>query len=320
MKFKRTFHVFVDNFSIVYKQLLFRLITTALSGIICVLGVYPFIKELVNSPQLNSLIDGLRTFALSFLNGEVNSLSEISLKVQQAYADFMQLLQTNLTQIVLSGLLLLLIHVISRWFEGICNYATAAVINDKMALRAKQPFLVTMIRTLKESTVYNAIYVPLSIVYDLAVGVGMFFLLFYLLSSVIYFFVSLFLFVTIVLVSVIIKMTFTCDWLPALIRGKKGQLGSLKYTFSQKGKGTLNVASNFVVIVLLIFAVNVAAAVFTLGAGLLITIPASYVLIIGFEFVNYYDREGLKYFLDDNAIVCTAKEKPKTKEDFFRGE
>ena len=320
MKFKRTFHVFVDNFSIVYKQLLFRLITTALSGIICVLGVYPFINELVNSPQLNSLIDGLRTFALSFLNGEVNSLSEISLKVQQAYADFMQLLQTNLTQIVLGGLLLLLIHIISRWFEGICNYATAAVINDKMALRAKQPFLVTMIRTLKESTVYNAIYVPLSIIYDLAVGVGMFFLLFYLLSSVIYFFVSLFLFVTIVLVSVIIKMTFTCDWLPALIRGKKGQLGSLKYTFSQKGKGTMNVASNFVVIVLLIFAVNVAAAVFTLGAGLLITIPASYVLIIGFEFVNYYDREGLKYFLDDNAIVCTAKEKPKTKEDFFRGE
>ena len=320
MKFKRTFHVFVDNFSIVYKQLLFRLITTALSGIICVLGVYPFINELVNSPQLNSLIDGLRTFALSFLNGEVNSLSEISLKVQQAYADFMQLLQTNLTQIVLGGLLLLLIHVISRWFTGIGNYATAAVINDKMALRAKQPFLVTMIRTLKESTVYNAIYVPLSIIYDLAVGVGMFFLLFYLLSSVIYFFVSLFLFVTIVLVSVIIKMTFTCDWLPALIRGKKGQLGSLKYTFSQKGKGTMNVASNFVVIVLLIFAVNVAAAVFTLGAGLLITIPASYVLIIGFEFVNYYDREGLKYFLDDNTIVCTAKEKPKTKEDFFRGE
>lgn len=320
MKFKRTFHVFVDNFSIVYKQLLFRLITTALSGIICVLGVYPFINELVNSPQLNSLIDGLRTFALSFLNGEVNSLSEISLKVQQAYADFMQLLQTNLTQIVLGGLLLLLIHVISRWFEGICNYATAAVINDKMALRAKQPFLVTMIRTLKESTVYNAIYVPLSIIYDLAVGVGMFFLLFYLLSSVIYFFVSLFLFVTIVLVSVIIKMTFTCDWLPALIRGKKGQLGSLKYTFSQKGKGTMNVASNFVAIVLLIFGVNVAAAVFTLGAGLLITIPASYVLIIGFEFVNYYDREGLKYFLDDNTIVCTAKEKPKTKEDFFRGE
>ena len=320
MKFKRTFHVFVDNFSIVYKQLLFRLITTALSGIICVLGVYPFINELVNSPQLNSLIDGLRTFALSFLNGEVNSLSEISLKVQQAYADFMQLLQTNLTQIVLGGLLLLLIHVISRWFEGICNYATAAVINDKMALRAKQPFLVTMIRTLKESTVYNAIYVPLSRIYDLAVGGGMFSLLFSRLSSVIYFFVSLFLFVTIVLVSVIIKMTFTCDWLPALIRGKKGQLGSLKYTFSQKGKGTMNVASNFVVIVLLIFAVNVAAAVFTLGAGLLITIPASYVLIIGFEFVNYYDREGLKYFLDDNTIVCTAKEKPKTKEDFFRGE
>ncbi|MDE7329973.1 MAG: hypothetical protein K2N30_02595 [Clostridia bacterium] len=320
MKFKQTFHVFVDNFSIIYKQLLFRFIVLTISGVICTLGIYPFITELINSQQFNSLYEGLRTFVTSFLNGEVNSLSEISLKIQQAYGDCMELLQTKLTQIVLGGLLLLLIHIISRWFMGVCNYATAAVINDKMALRAKQPFLVTMIRTLKESAVYNAIYVPLSIVYDLAVGVAMFFLLFYLLSSVVYFFICLFLFVIAILISIIIKMTFTCDWLPALIRGKKGQLGSLKYTFPQKGKGTMNVASNFVVITLLIFAANVAAGLLTLGAGLLITIPSSYVMIICFEFVNYYDREGLKYFLDDNTIVCTAKEQPKTKEDFFRGE
>lgn len=320
MKFKQTFHVFVDNFSVIYKQLLFRLIVTVISGVICALGVYPFIKELIDSQQLNSLFDGLKTFATSFLNGEVNSLSEISQSIQAAYAEFMELLQTKLTQIALSILLLLLIFVISNWFTGVCNYATASVINDKMALRAKQPFLVTMIRTLKESAVYNAIYVPLSIVYDIAVGVAMFFLLFYLLSSIIYFFICLFLFVIAIVLSVIIKMTFTCDWLPALIRGKKGQLGAFKYTFSQKGKGTLSVASNFVVITLLIFAVNVGAALLTLGAGLLITIPSSYVIIICFEFVNYYDREGLKYFIDDNTVVCTAKEKPKTKEDFFRGE
>ena len=199
------------------------------------------------------------------------------------------------------------------------NYAAAAVINDKMALRAEQPFLGTLIRNLKEATIYNAIYVPLSILYDIVVGVAMFFLLFFLLNNVLYFFICVFLFVLAIVVSIVIKMTFTCDWLPALIRGKKGQLGSFKYTFCRKNKGTLTVASNFAVLVLIIFALNAAALILTFGVGLLLTIPSSYVLLISFEFVNYYDREELKYFLDKDTIVSSAKEHTPTREEFFRG-
>lgn len=320
MKFKRTFHVFIDNFSIIYKQLLFRLIVTLIAGVISAPCIYPFIRELINSSQLNELLEGATGFIQNLLNGDVTQLGQFSQKVQDAYADFIALLETKLTQFILSLLLLVLVHAVSKWFTGIANYATAALINDRMALRAKQPFLGTMISTLKESTVYNAIYVPLSVLYDLAVGVAIFFLLFFLLSSVIPFLISVFLFVLIILVSVVIKMTFTSDWLPALIRGKKGQLGAFKYTFVQKGKKPMNVASNFTVLVLIIFAVNSAALFLTFGTGLLITIPSSYVILICFEFVNYYDREGVKYFLDDNTIVCTAKEQPASRESFFRGE
>ena len=319
MKFKHTFHVFVDNFKTVYKQLLYRLVVLLVSGIICTLGIYPFIKELLNSEQLNNLFGGLSGFITNLLNGNVHELGEFSQKVQQAYEDFMVLLQTKSTQIALSGLLLLLVYIVAKCFVVLCNYATASIINDKMALRAEQPFLGTLIRNLKEATVYNAIYVPLSILYDLVVGVAMFFLLFFLLNNVLYFFICVFLFVLVIVISIVIKMTFTCDWLPALIRGKKGQLGSFKYTFSQKNKGTLTVASNFAVLVLIIFALNSAALILTLGVGMLLTIPASYVILISFEFVNYYDREELKYFLDKDTIVKSEKEHIPTREEFFRG-
>lgn len=320
MKFKQTFHVFVDNFGTIYKQLLYRLVVLTVAAIICTLGINPFIKELIDSEQLTRLIDGVSGYVVNLLNGHVEELSQFSQKVQAAYSDFMELLRTELTHIVLSGLLLLLVHIISKWFTGLGNYATAAIINDRMALRANQPFLGTLIRTLKESSVYNAIYVPLSILYDLAVGVAMFFLLFFLLSSILYFFVCLFLFILIIIFSIILKMTFTCDWLPALIRGKKGQLGSFKYTFSQNGKSTFNVMSNFAVLTIIIFALNAAALILTLGVGLLITVPSSYVILICFEFVNYYDREGLKYFTDDRTIVSTAQEKPIPRENFFKGD
>ena len=202
---------------------------------------------------------------------------------------------------------------------GLGNYATASVINDKMALRAKQPFLGTLIRNLKNASIYNAIYVPLSVLFDLIVFVAMFFLFFTLLNHVVYFVLCLFLFVLAIVFAFTFKMTMTCDWLPALIRGKMKHGAAMKYTFSRKNKKTFNVMSNFAVIVLVVFALNMAAIILTLGAGLLLTVPSSYVIIICFEFVNYYDREEIKYSIDKNTIISPMKERPLSREEFFRG-
>lgn len=319
MKFKHAFHVFVDNFSVVYKQLLYRLVIIIIAGVICAIGVYPFIKDLIGSAQFNSLTDGVRGFISNLLNGHVDELSSFSEKVQTAYTELLDLLNTKLTQAILSGLLLFLIIVVAKWFEGLGNYATASVINDKMALRAKQHFLSTLIKNLKSASIYNAIYVPLSALYDLIICVGMFFLFFFLLNSVLYFFISLFLFVLAVTFAITLKMTFTCDWLPALIRGKMGQRAAIKYTFSRKNKGTFNVMSNFAVIVIIVFALNMAAFFLTLGVGLLLTVPSSYVIIICFELVNYYDREEIKYSVDKNTIISPERERPVSREEFFRG-
>lgn len=320
MKFKHAFHVFVDNFSVIYKQLLYRLIILLVSGAICVAGVYPFIKDFIGSAQFNSILEGVKGFITNLLNGQVGELAGISEKVQTAYAELIELLNDKLTQAVLSGLLLLLIVVIAKWFMGLGNYATASVINDKMALRAKQPFLGTLIRNLKSASIYNAIYVPLSVLYDVIIVVAMFFLFFSLLNSVLYFFICLFLFVLVVTFAITFKMTVTSDWLPALIRGKMKQGAAMKYAFSRKGKNTFNVMSNFAIIVLIVFALNMAALILTLGAGLLITIPSSYAIIISFEFVNYYDREEIKYSIDKNTIISPAKERPLSREEFFRGD
>ncbi len=320
MRFKHTFHVFVDNFTIIYKQLLYRLVILLISGLITFAVVYPFIMDLINSDQLQLLLDNAWTYLSNLLNGKIEELGQLAENVKKAFGAFMELLQTKLPSFVLSLLLLVLVRIVSKWFEGLGNYATAACINDKMALRAKQPFLTTLIKNLKDAAIYNLIYVPMSVVYDVIVAVAMFFLLFFLLNHVLYFLISVFLFTLALVFSIIIKMTFTTDWLPSLIRGKKGQRGAFLYTFSRNGKNTLHIMSDFAVLVILIFALNVTVGLSTLGVGLLLTIPSSYVCLICFEFVNYYDREGLKYFIGENNIVSTKKERDLTREEFFRGE
>lgn len=319
MVFKHSFHVFIDNFSVIYKQLLYRLIILVVASAITVTSLYPFVHEMINSEAFTSLAENIRGFIVGLLKGQVDTLSGISERVRESYGQVMVLLKTRLTAIIWSVLLILFVYIVEKWFSGLGNYTTAVLVNDKMALRASSPFVGTLISHLKEAAVYNLIYVPLSIAYDLIIVAVLFLALHYMLFSE-WFLVSVFLFALIIVLSLTLKMTFTTDWLPALIRGKLGQKKSIAYSFSRKGKGTLNVFSNYLVLILIIFALNVMAAMFTFGVGVLITVPSSYLIIICYEMVNYYDREEIKYFTDKNTIVKPDKERVITREQFFTGE
>lgn len=319
MKFKHTFHVFVDNFYITYKQLLYRLAIIAVAAVIGVFGIYPFVHGFVNSPELTALVDGLKGFAVTLLNGETGNLGQFSQTVKDAYENVLLLIQSRMTQIILCGLLLLVLYIIQKWFSGLGNYTSAVLINDRMALRANSPFLGTLIKNFKEAALFNLIYIPLSILYDVLICAGLFAALYYMFINIEFLLVSVFLFTLMFILALAFKMTFTCDWLPALIRGKMGQKGAIVYSFSKKHRDLWNVYSNFIVIIVIILGINVATFFFTFGVGVLLTVPASYLIILCFEMVNYYDREELRYFVDKNTIVKPDKEHVMTREEFFAG-
>lgn len=318
MKLRHSFHVFVDNFSITYKLLIFRLVIGVVMTVIGVLCLYPFVTSLINSESFTTMFENLENFIANLLNGQTGELQTFSENIRQAFDQFSKLLQTRINEIILSGLLILLLYILGSWLSGIGNYTTAVIINDKMALRAKSPFFGTMISHFKQAAIYNLIYVPLSVLYDVIVFIGLFAALHFMLMSL-WFFLALFLFTLMTILLLAVKMTFTCDWLPAIIRGKMGQIKSISYSFSRKGKDTFNIFSNFLVILVIIMALNVAAFLFTFGVGLLLTIPATYIIIISFEFVNYYDREDLRYFVDKYTIIKPDRERVLTREEFFKG-
>lgn len=320
MKFKHALNVFIDNFSVTYKQLLYRLIILAISLAVCFAGVYPFIRELLNSESFNSLIDGVGNFVKNLISGNVEELHGISDKVAEAYANFINLIYERTEQLVLSGFILLVICLVARWFTGLGNYAAAAVINDKMAMRTSSHFLGTLIRNLKQASLFNLIYVPLTCVYDLGTLVLAFLLVYLLVHGFLPMILGIFLFVLLIILAISIKMTFVNDWMPALIRGKAKQGEAIKYAFSRKNKRTFNVMSNYVVLTLMIFAVNAAALILTFGVGLLLTVPASYLVVCSFQLVSYYEREQIRYSLDDNTIIKPKKKHTLTREEFFRGE
>ena len=321
MKFKHSLNVLIDNFAVTYKHLLYKLVITIIALVLYALVITPFINAVTSSPDYVSLIDGVKEFLKHLVrgDGEIGSATE---QIEKAFNALLNLIAENRGNIILGIVGLILVHTVEKFCTGLGNYAMAAIINDKMSLRANSPFFITLIKNLKEASLYNLMYAPLSVLYDVVCYLGAYLLIFRLIALIPFIGLSLqiFLFITSVIILVSVKMTFTADWLPSLIRGKMGQREAFAYTFGRRNKKTFNVLSNFIVIVLIIMAVNVAAVLCTFGAGLLITIPSSYAILICFEFVNYYDREELKYFIDKNTIIKPEKERTLTREEFFRGE
>lgn len=322
MKFRHSIIVFIDNFSVTYKQLLYRLVIGLIAFGLYAAIITPYLNALTNSADFASLIEGVKMFFSSLIRGQSENVSIATDKIETAFLALMNLVATNRSNIVWGLLGILIIHTVEKFFSGLGNYATAAVINDKMALRANSPFFLTLIRNLKGACLYNLMYVPLSLVYDAICGVIIYVFVFKLLALIpfINLILQVFLFITATVIAIAVKMTFTSDWLPSLIRGKLGQKKAFLFTFDRRKKGTLNVLSNFLVLVLIIFAVNAGGIICTLGASALLTVPSSYVLLLTFEFVNYYDREELKYFIDKNTIIKPEKERTLTREEFFKGE
>lgn len=319
MKFKRTFHVFIDNFSTTYKLLLYKLIVAVLFGCICAGLIYPIINNVTKSDVFSDLLGGFSDFFSKLVNGEASELGAITEQITEDFSDILELIKNQQTRIIVSVIVLVVVYLIQKFLQGIGHYTAACLINDKMALHANSPFMMSLIRNLGKSSIYNLVYVPLSILYDVLGSFLVGWLLLYCFTFL-PLLLRIYLTVVCILLLVIIKMTFTTDWLPAMICGKKSNLGAMSATFVRKGKDNKSVLSNYVILVLIIMALNVGAVFLTFGAGLLITIPSSYIILICFQFVNYCDDNEILYFADKNTIIKPDKVKQVSREDFFRGE
>jgi len=318
MRFKHTFSVFIDNFKVTYKLLLYRLIVLGIA--ICVYAsiVFPLINRIADTQAFLAVTDNFASFFLNF--ADLNFAG-----IQTAFGQLKTSIETLFTviaqfhaDIIWGAVALILTFIVQNIFLGLGNYVAGALINDKMALQANSSFIGALVKNLDKAFLYNIVYVPLTFIYDLICAVGAYLLFFVLFRGFVL--IQIFLFSSFMVLAITIKSTFTSDWLPAMIYGNKGPLKAMKYSFARKNKNTAAVMSNFLMLTLIIFAMNMCAVFFTLGAGIIVTISTGNVLCACFSFVNYCEDNKHKYFLDKNTIIRPETERVLTREEFFRGE
>lgn len=307
MRFRHSVSLTVDNFSGVFKLLLYRLISAAvffsLTYVILSLGL----STIVKSAELNSLKDTVASFLKALFGGNYEVLQGMPQQFHAAVSDFLALLGSHIGSIVGSLIGVCCMYLLSRYFNGLAHFALGGTVNDRMSMNAKTRFSASYFRRIGQASLYQLVYVPLTFVYDvLSVGLCVF-LFFYIPSlltvyNLLTVLLSLSLSVALILVMQAFKLTFVSAWMPAMIAGGKTVGQALKETARCK-KSFWRRFGAYLIAAYLIVVVNVTFGLCTLGSGLFISVPLSYFFLLVMQFVNYYTDSGKKYFVTRDRIA-----------------
>ena len=310
----------MDNFSTTYKLLVYRLIVLAITiGLSCAVLV-PAIGCISDAPQYTTLQSSISALWTDIINLNAGELQTDVQAAREAFGAFRHLLSDKSWLVATVVVCMCVVYVIDRFLVGAGNYVTGALVHDKMVMHTDSSFTFTLFKNIKQAALYAVIYAPIAFVYDAICFVIMWAIILVGLKGLSFTLIKIFLIAALFLVFSAVKFAFTTDWLPALIDAKMKQRKAICYTFARKGKKTLEVLSNSLVLKLTVFALNVAAGLFTFGAGLLLTLPASSLILTAYCFVNYFDRNKQKYFVDEYTVIGPKKDTPVSREEFFKGD
>lgn len=318
MIFKNAFHLLVDNFTLNYKLLLYKIVVGIVVLALSMGLLYPTLNMLFTSESFNALVKLLGDFLQAIVTGNSTFLQTFPDRLQSAVTAFLTFLGERTPNLVFFCVSLALLVIVSRFLNGMGDFAFSVLIDNKMSSYAKTAFFSAYISNLGKAALWQVVYVPVTFVYDL-LTIAVCYLFFVVLLSVISVaflasIVALMFSVALLLAAAAVKQTLFSNAIPALVTDNMRLRDALKNTFKFTKERFMTLFSTYLITSLLILCINVLFALSTFGAALLITIPMTYLMLFCIRFVGYYTYSQKKYFLAEDNIVLP---KEKTRENFY---
>ncbi len=319
MTFKRSFNVFLDNFGVTYKLMLYRGVIRLIMSCLMLACLYPLFDKLTNNIPLTEFLATIYDSFEHFLRGEFSEIGNISELVSTFIEQTIAILSEGKFLVILMIVIALLLVLVQDFLLGMGSFTAACLVNDKMALMAKTSFFDAYIKNLGKASIYNLLYAPFSLLFSI-LSVAIAFGLSFFCVPFMPILLKMMLFILTVTLLITIKLVLTCNLLPAIISGKMNIFPAIAYSFKTAAKQIKSLSSTFVALSLIILVVNVTSIVFTFGAAALVSVSASYVLIFATELVFFYDNNKKNYFMDRETIVKHREERTQTRTEFFMGD
>lgn len=294
---KNSIKVLLSNLGLIWKSLLYKLTSLIISlGLSSCLFV-PIITNLAKGGFFGELN---KTFNDLVFNVKLDSLYY---GIKNLVIKFWNIVSSN-NQIALLIIGLILFLVIYYFLNGLLKNAVTGSIVTYMSSYAKTTFFGNYLSGLKRSSLLSLIRVAVGVPINIIIITISTLILINMESTIS---LGIFLTLAFAIVSISIKNTLLAGYETAVYIHNYSLLECLKKSTKILKSKFMRIFSDNIFITLFIFVLDFIMLIFTVGGGLLITIPATLVFSASYNSVVYFDTNGMRYYLDSNNIFTPKK-------------
>lgn len=305
MTFKNSVKILFSNFNIVWKTLLYLLLLFVFVGVVVFLLASPIVEMVDTAGFFNRFVDLYTDFLTSLnLTALFDSIAQLGGEIFIFFTD--NIAELWVYFVAISLILLFVMPII----VGLLSMPTCISLNLYMGSLARQSISVSFKenfgKNLKIQLAYYFTTLPINIL-----GIGLLILSFKLFNiSWIVSLLAVFGIVIGFILFVSFKHALFVAWVPTAVITNYGIWKSLRVSMKLVFKKFGRVYGNAIGIVLTIMCINLAMGLFSFMAGLLLSIPISFVLLGVFGMTTVYEGQGMRYYVDIYNVIT-----PKKKED-----
>ena len=302
MIYKNSLKILLSNFDIVWKTMLYYIFVFLVTGGMVYLCLNPIYRLLEQS----GFIENITTVYSDFLTNL--NFTQLLLTINDLILQFTSILTENLSTVWINfaGLAFVVIF-LKTYLSNLTIMPSCNALHYYMGSMNKQSYVLSFKETfgpnLKAQLAYFIVALPLKVLYAYLFVLSLkLFDISFVMSIV-----SIFLIAISFCILLGFKYTLFTSWIPTMIVMNYGVFKALKVSVKNSFRIFPRVFSNAIGIVITLILCNFLIGVFTFMAGLIITIPFSYLLIGSFGMVVTYEAQGMRYYVDVYNVITPKK-------------
>lgn len=302
MIYKNSFKILISKFNVVWKVLLHLIIAGLLTTGFCLLSAMPIINVLKAENFSDSFIDIKNSiFPMFDINGIVNGITN-SIDL------FFTIIANNFSHLFIFIILFFIsLFVLGGFFVGLYRVATSNVLYRFMTSNTSVGYNASFVSTLKTNLKFELMAGVTILPFNLVIALLVYYTLKLITVGGIVAITTPFIFMFVIIILNSLKLTIFSGWIPSMLANNNSVISGLKNGFKSINRNFGKVFSNALSMVITILVVNLFVAVFTFGVGLFVSIPASYLVIMIFNMVSYFENQGISYYVESKNVVIPKK-------------
>lgn len=309
MSYKNTMKLFASNFALVWKQVLYL----ALCLLLFVLCSSTIVTPITSLLRGNGIFDEIKILVETVYN----SPSEFALMATTTFKHLIAVIFSNFSSIAWSFVFTIILCVILPYILiQMSFYNITSILHQKMTMNMNVNYTQNALKVLMQSIRFALANIVIGLPF-LAVVVLLLEIYLMLATNVLNSIIGLIILMTLLIILYSFKIALYTCYTSYMVENNSS-------AFVAFGKGFVIVLKNYwktysvsIIILLTIIFINGIIALFTFFSGLLVTIPATFVLLAIYYLVVYFNNKGERYYLGNNLIYNPAQY--QIKQDNFTG-